>query len=190
VWVTQPDNARIEVFSFSNAVLKHRGFLAIPGGPEALIIDQDQQKAYTNLWKGVTVAIDFKNQRLESWSNGCFSSHGIALDDKRGFLFIGCSEGRIVVLDTKHNGKVLGALEAGGTGIDVIGYNAGLSHVYLAAGQSAKLSIVEVSDKGVPELLGVMDTVKSAHCVTGDNADGIWVCDPNGGRILYFKDDF
>jgi len=62
--------------------------------------------------------------------------------------------------------------------------------MYLAAGKSAKLSIVEIFKEGVPELFGVMDTVKGDHCVTGDNAGGIWVCDPYGGKILYFKDDY
>lgn len=191
VWVTEPDKARIEIFDFSNDALKHSGFIEIPGGPENLIIDQSRQRVYTHLWRQMTVVIDIKGRQvIEQWPNSCLGSHGLAFDEKRGFLFAGCSEGKLVVLDVNHHGKALGILETGWPGIDVMGYNAGLSHVYLAAGQSAKLSIVDISDKGIPDLLGVKDIAKGSHCVTGDDADGIWVCDPDRGRILYFKDDF
>ena len=42
VWVTEPDKEGIEIFSLSEAeppVPAHKAFLAIPGGPESLVID-------------------------------------------------------------------------------------------------------------------------------------------------------
>src|SRR5262249_6462244 len=39
--------------------------------------------------------------------NGCRGSRGIGLDEKRGFLFAGCDEGRLSVLDIK-TGRILG----------------------------------------------------------------------------------
>lgn len=191
VWVTEPDSERIEVFSFSKSepVLKQLEFIAVPGGPESLVIDKAHQRAYTHLWEGITVAIDLKTHSIiEKWANGCSGSRGIALDESRGLLFIGCVEGKAVVLDV-NSGKSLGVLETG-SGIDVIGYNPKLSHLYLAGAKSATLSIVGISKEGMPKLLGVKDTVKGSHCVTGDNSDGIWICDPDHGRILFFKDEF
>ena len=42
VWVTEPDKDGIEIFTLSDAkppVPAHKAFLAIPGGPESLVID-------------------------------------------------------------------------------------------------------------------------------------------------------
>jgi DNA-binding beta-propeller fold protein YncE len=190
VWVTQPDNERIEIFSFTPPLLKHSGFIDVPGGPESLVIDDTKQRAFTHLWKGKTVAVSLQDRRvIEEWSNSCSGSRGIALDERRGLLFAGCAEGKAVVMDVNNHGKVLGTVESG-SGLDVIGYNEKLSHLYLAGAQSATLSIVDVTKEGILKLLGVRDTVKGSHCVTGDNTDGIWVCDPDHGRILYFKDEF
>jgi hypothetical protein len=61
VWVTQPDEERIEVFALSAAgppTPAHRAFLAVPGGPESLVVDVSRGRAYTHLWSGTTVAID------------------------------------------------------------------------------------------------------------------------------------
>jgi hypothetical protein len=192
VWVTEPGSGRIEIFIFSKdgeIALKHSGFLPVPGGSESLVIDRTRQRAYTHLWQEMTVALNLKTRTvIEKWPNSCSGSRGIALDEKRGFLFAGCVEGKAVVLDLNNHGKILGTLKTG-LGIDVIGYNQNLSHLYLAGAQSATLSIISISEKGEPKLVGIKDTVKGSHCVTGDNLDGIWVCDPDHGRILFFKDE-
>ena len=52
------------------------------------------------------------------WLKG---SRGIALDEKRGFLFAGCNEGKLSVLDL-NSGRRLGEASSG-SGIDVIAYN-------------------------------------------------------------------
>ena len=65
------------------------------GRPEVTVIDSQRQHAYTHLWAGATVAIDLNNRTLVAqWSNGCDGSRGIALDERRGWLFAGCAEGR------------------------------------------------------------------------------------------------
>jgi hypothetical protein len=71
------------------------------------------------LWNGKTLAIDLRIRKIvERWSNGCRGSRGIALDEKRGFLFAGCDEGRLSVLDVK-TGKLLSEASFG-SGVDVI----------------------------------------------------------------------
>jgi hypothetical protein len=46
------------------AVLGHLHVLEdsdrVPGGPESLVIDQARRRAFTNLWDGVTVAIEIE----------------------------------------------------------------------------------------------------------------------------------
>ena len=93
VWVTEPDSERIEVFTLAKTgepVPAHASFIAVPGGPEALLIDGARGRAYTHLWKGTTLAVDLESREIVSrWSSGCAGSRGIALDAKRGFLFVG-----------------------------------------------------------------------------------------------------
>jgi hypothetical protein len=61
-----------------------------------------RERAFTHLWNGKTLAIDLRKRKIvERWSNGCMGSRGIALDENRGFLFAGCDEGRLSVLDVK-----------------------------------------------------------------------------------------
>jgi DNA-binding beta-propeller fold protein YncE len=193
VWVTQPGNERIEVFTFSKnpkPMLTQSRFIEVTGGPESLIIDQANHRAYTHLWRGQTVEIDIKAHSIVShWPNGCVGSRGIALDEKRGFLFAGCGEGKAVVLNLKNNGKQLASLTTG-EGVDVIGYNPALSHLYLSGAKSATLSVIAVSDQGQLSLLGEGDAVAGAHCATGDDQGNVWVCDPQHGRLLLYKDSF
>jgi hypothetical protein len=96
----------------------HSAFIAVSGGPESLVIDKTHERAYTHLWVGKTVAIDTRRHTIvATWANGCTDSRGIALDEKRGFLFAGCSEGKAVVLDVNHDGQQLSSLTYG-SGVD------------------------------------------------------------------------
>jgi len=74
------------------------------------------------LWNGKTLAIDLRKRKIvERWSNGGKGSRGIALDENRGFLFAGCDEGRLSVLDVKTD-KLLSEASSGSV-VDVIAYN-------------------------------------------------------------------
>jgi hypothetical protein len=94
----------------------------------------------------------------------------------------------VSVLDLK-SGRLLGEAPAG-AGVDIIAYNQKLAHVYLPGADSGTLAIVGVSVSGAPKLLKTTDTVKGAHCVTADDRDQMYVCDPRQGKILVFKDNF
>ncbi len=189
VWVTQPDKEQIEIFRLEGNPPKpvHEAFLAVDGGPESLVIDSRRGRAYTHLWKGRTVAINAKNRGiLAKWPNGCEGSRGIALDEERNFLFVGCAEGRGVTLDAK-TGKILGKVETG-DGIDLIDYSPRLGHLYLAAGKSGTLGIAAVSPNGGLSLLAEVPTAKGGHCVAADTSGHVYVCDPKAGRILVVPD--
>ncbi|MEP7125148.1 MAG: hypothetical protein ABJE95_29730, partial [Byssovorax sp.] len=192
VWVTEPDSDRIEVFSVpsgQNPVPVHAATIAVAGGPESLIIDASRGRAYTHLWRGTTKAIDLKSRALvASWPNGCSGSRGIDLDEKRGFLFVGCAEGRAVVLDVS-TGAILSSL-SNGAGVDVIAYSPGLGHLYLPGATSKTMAILGVSAKGQLSLLGTVPTAPGAHCATTDTRGNVYVCAPESGKILTFHDAY
>jgi hypothetical protein len=189
VWVTQPDKDRIEIFRLEGAPPKpvHDAFLAVPGGPESLVVDVARGRAYANLWKGTTVVLNVKNRgTVAKWANGCDGSRGIALDAERGFVFVGCAEGAGVTLDAK-SGNVLGRLQTG-KGIDIIDYSPSLRHLYLPGGKSATLGIAAVSATGALTLLSEVPTAEGGHCVVADASGHAYVCDPKAGRILVIPD--
>jgi hypothetical protein len=166
LWVTQPDKDRIEIFTLpatGPAVPVHKELLAVPGGPESLIVDAAHGRAYTHLWKSTTLAINLKTRAIVArWPNGCTGSRGIALDAERGFLFAGCAEGKAVVLDVNKNGAVLSTLRAG-AGVDIIAYNPRLGHLYLPGGTSQTMAILGVSKTGKLSLLSTVKTARGAH---------------------------
>ena len=190
VWVTEPGAARIEVFSLPPSgapKAAHVDFISIPGGPESLIVDKTRGRAYTHLWTDTTLAIDLKSRKIaERWKNGCSGSRGIAMDPARGFLFVGCDEGKLTVLDL-NTGAQLGSASSG-SGVDIIAYNPHLAHAYLPGEQSGTMAIIGISTKGAATVLGTAKTAEGAHCAASDDRDNAYVCDPTGGRLLIMKD--
>jgi len=195
VWVTEPDSKEkkiIEVFKFTTEgkpAIYHSLDITFTKGPESLTIDPVHQKAYTNLGKNAAV-IDLKSHTvIANWPNSCEKSRGTAVDGQKGFLFVGCGEGKAVVLDLNQSGKQVGSLTFG-AGVDLIDYDSSLSHLYIPNGKSATLSVLGVSPKGELSLLGVGQAANRAHCVAGDDQNNIWVCDPHQGQLLRYKDAF
>jgi hypothetical protein len=189
LWVTEPDAEQIEVFSLSNGKnLARVTTIAVTGGPESLVIDNTRKLAYTHLWADRTVAIDLHSRSVRvTWQNGCRDSRGIALDERRAYLFAACAEGKAVVLDVAHDGKQLGNLNFG-SAVDVIGYSPALAHLYLPGSASANLGIVGVAGDGSLTLLGTADLALGVHCAVADNRGQVWVCDPVHGQLLLVKD--
>ena len=191
LWVTEPDSERIEIFRISakRDALTHVAEIVVKGGPESLVIDSQGGRAYTHLWSGTSIAIDLRSRTIAGrWPNGCDGSRGIAYDPRSHFLFAGCAEGKAVVLDAAHDGKVLAAASAGG-GVDIIDYDPVRRHLYLPGARSATMTIFAVGVTGSLTSLGTLPTVRGAHCVTTDGKDA-YVCDPDGGRILVVRDTF
>jgi DNA-binding beta-propeller fold protein YncE len=190
VWVTEPRAARIEVFSLApRGVAKptHSGFIAIPGGPESLVIDTIRGRAYANHWTDATVAINLQTRKIAArWRNGCKGSRGLALDNSRGMLLVGCAEGALHVLDLA-SGKVVGSASSG-DGVDIIAYNPLLQHAYLPGAKSATMAMVGISSSGAAHVLATVATAKYAHCAAADDRNNVYVCDPVGGRLLVFHD--
>jgi hypothetical protein len=190
VWVTEPRAKRIERFSFAGRELVLAGAIEVPGGPESLAIDATRGRAYTHTWTDATVVIDLaKRAEVARWKNGCRRSRGIALDEPRGLLFVGCEEGRATVLDVAHDGRLLGNAEAG-KGVDIIAYSPQLAHLYVPGGESATLTIFGVGATGRLDVLGRVAVADDAHCVAADDAGHAYVCDPRHGALLVVSDPF
>jgi DNA-binding beta-propeller fold protein YncE len=191
VWVTEPRAKSIEVFKLESTptpTLQHVGDIGFPDGPESLVVDAARARAYTHSWKGETYVVDLKTRKLVSrWSNGCEGSRGIALDESRGFLFVGCDEGKATVLDAAHDGKRLGTTTSG-KGVDIIAYNAQLHHLYLPGGDSATMAVIDVGSHGELTILRRVPTAADAHCVAADDLGNAYVCDPSNGRLLVVQD--
>jgi len=193
LWVTEPGAEQIEVFDLGpspRTTPRSAGVIAVPGGPESLVVDETRHRAYTHLWEGATLAIDLHARTTVSrWTNGCSGSRGIALDEPRGFLFVGCAEGQAVVLDVAHDGKEL-SRAATGKGVDIIDYDPERGHLYVPGAKSATLTILGVSVAGQLSVLGAFPAVQGAHCATTDGKGRVFVGDPGHGRLLVVADEF
>jgi len=189
IWVTEPDAERIEIFRLEAKTSQPvaAGKIDVKGGPESLVVDAKQGRAFSHLWGGRTVAIDVKTRAIvATWPNGCKGSRGIALDEERGFLFVGCAEGKAGVLNAA-DGRQLSSATAG-DGVDIIDYSPKLGHLYFPGGKSATMATFAVSPDGALSLLGTVPTAAGAHCVAADLFGNAYVCDPKEGKLLVFKD--
>jgi hypothetical protein len=218
LWVTEPEKEQIEVFTaptedpFNPTQVD---IIPVPKGPVGLIVDRTRGLAFTNQPEiGMTMVIQVQTHGpLDQWGNGCSQARGLALDEDRGYLFVGCGEGKVVMMDSSDSGNQITSQTYGG-GIDAIAYNPRLQHIYLPSGGSAILAIFgvtrsvpgtatpsEAESTPTPEnptpgetialvRLGTVDTALNADCVTVDDIDGIWVCDPSNGQLLMARDTF
>jgi hypothetical protein len=191
IWVTEPHNEQLEVFSYptqTGSAPVHTAVIAVTGGPEALVIDGPRARAYTNIDGGKTVAIDLKSRKIvESWPNGCESAEGAVQDDQGNFLFVACREGKVVTLDLAHQGKIISTI-ASGDGVDIIDFNPKLRHIYMPGSKSATLAIVAVTQQGELSLVKTVPSVEGGHCVTSAPNGNIYVCDPRHGKLLVIQD--
>jgi len=191
VWVTEPSTG-MEVLTVSpGAPPVHAATIAVSGGPEGIAVDNTRQRVYTDAFLGQTYAIDISQRAIvATWPNGCSSpSLGVALDEARGFLFVACSAGGIVVLDIANGGKKVGQI-AYGSSLDILSFSPSLHHLYVPDGAGAHLGILGISAAGTPTLLGSAPTAQGSQEVTSDDRGNAWVADQGGGRLLKVMDSY
>jgi DNA-binding beta-propeller fold protein YncE len=192
IWVTEPSRKKIEIFRSEGGGgrLARVAEIAVPDGPESLVIDGSRRRAYSHTWSDRSFAIDLDSHKvLSQWRNGCRQSRGIALDETRGLLFSGCAEGKATVVDLRTS-KVVATADAGAD-VDSIGYGATLGHLYVPGGGSADLSTFGVSSAGKLTLLGKTPTAADAHTAAFDPASRtVFVGAPEHGTVLLIHDAF
>jgi hypothetical protein len=192
VWVTEPDRGEIETFRLEAGAapaLSRTGAIAVPGGPESLVVDPAGRRAYTNTFRDETVAIDVAARAVAArWKNACRGARGIDLDAAHGVVLVGCTEGKAVSLDAR-SGAPLGEVRTG-AGVDGIAYGAALSHLYVPAATDASLTVVAVGDRGALSSLATIPAPAGAHCAAADDRGSAWTCDPKAGRLWVLHDPF
>jgi len=188
-WVTQPFNG-IEIFSVpASGAPVHEDKIAIDSGPEAIVVDATRSRVYTNSFTGMTFAVDIAQRKVvESWTNGCGISLGLALDEARGFLFVACMDGTIEVLDAANAGKKLGEVMHG-SGLDILSYDPNLHHLYVQGAGSSDLGIVGISASGAPSLLGSVPTAASSTSASDENGH-VFVGDLGAGGLIRVRDTY
>lgn len=189
LWLTQPFTG-IEVLSVpATDAPTHAATIPVTGGPEAIAVDETRGRVYTNSFGGKTYAVDVASRTVvETWANGCALSLGLALDAERGFLFVACAVGSIVVLDAAHGGTKLGELNQG-AGLDILSYDPTLHHLYVQGVTSGDLGILGISPSGQPTVLGIVTTAASSTSVT-DGSGHVFVGDPESGELLRVRDTY
>jgi DNA-binding beta-propeller fold protein YncE len=136
---------------------------------------------YTNLEEsGQTVAIDVRARAVVSNWRSCDKPSGIAVDSKRGFVFVACRD-QVLVLDPAHGGRVVGSVP-GGAGVDNIDYTDDTGLLYAA--EAAQLTIARIDDTGNPTPLSQVPTTQGARSVVAGRNGCAYVIDPLAGRIL------
>jgi len=182
LWVTEPDEGQIEVFT--PPPFKHVMTFAVPGGPESLVVSASRNMAYANLWHAKSVEIDVgKHAITRTFASGCDKTRGIALDDAGGGLFVACNDGRIVRIDL-GSGKIAAEGRAG-DGVDIIDFSPKTGHLYVPAARAGTLTVFDAK-------LSIVKTAavpKGAHCVVADDRGQAWVCDPDHGSLVVFSEN-
>ncbi len=191
LWVTEPRGQRIQVFQMhpgATPTFKLIATVAVPGGPESLVFDTARGRAYANLWKARTVVLNLAHPAvIDSWDDGCAGPRGLALDEARAVLFVGCAEGAVTALDLTAGGRVLHKADTG-AGVDIIQYAPQVKHLYVPGARAATLTVFRAGKSGSLQPVDLYQTARGAHCVAVDGHGGVFVCDPQAGRILEFRD--
>ena len=164
--------------------LKWKAAIPLENLGEGYAVDNKRGLFYTNVEEiGQTLAIDVRTKKIVSkWNPGSTQVGGVAVDPKRGFLFIACGD-RVVNLDAAHDGKFLDSIQTG-AGLDNIDYSTDRKLLYAGAALTATLTIAEVGDDGKFHLKATVQTVQGARSVVVTKDETAYLIDPAGGRIL------
>ena len=164
--------------------LKSKTKIPLDGSAEGYAVDNERGVFYTNLEeKGRTLVIDVRwHEVLAQWNPGAEDLQGLALDQKRGFLFVACGD-HVVALDAGHDGRLLDSIHTG-AGLDNIDYDSDQKLLYAAASVPGTLTLAQVDDAGRLQLKATVPTAKGARGVVAARDRRAYLIDPLGGRIL------
>lgn len=174
----------VKIFSASqNGRLKLSSKIPLTGSAEGYAVDNIHGRFYTNVEEtGETVAIDVRKRAVVSTWLSCNGPSGVAVDSKRGFVFVACTD-RVLILDTAHGGRVVGSV-ATGDGVDNIDFAEATGELYAAAGDAAQLTVAHIDDHGRATVVAKVLTVKGARSVVAGARGCAYLIDPYGGNIL------
>jgi hypothetical protein len=146
-------------------------------------MDNDHGLFFTNIEEtGQTLAIDVRKRAVVSTWRSCDDPSGVAVDTRRRFVFVACTD-HVIVLDTAHDGRIVGSIPTG-AGVDNIDYAQDTALLYAAAADAAQLTIAQIDDQGKPASLAKVPTTKGARSVVAGANESAYLIDPLGGNIL------
>jgi len=134
---------------------------AIPleGKPESGAADPEAGRIYVNLEDKSEIAVlDVKEHKLlEKWPIAPGkSATGLAIDVKLHRLIIGCSNSKMVMMDST-NGKVVSTLDCG-QGVDAAAFDPGTQLAFTSNGADGTVTIVH---EDTPDKFTVVQTLKT-----------------------------
>jgi DNA-binding beta-propeller fold protein YncE len=140
------------------------------GGRPGAAVGSDHGTVFAVLEdRNEVVQIDAKKMALSNrWViPDCKTPHGIALDDRRGRLFIGCPEGRLAIINAA-DGTLMATTRTGEGGGDIAtDSSAGLVYV---ANRSGSISVVAEVSAGKYETVETVATEEGATALAFDTA--------------------
>jgi DNA-binding beta-propeller fold protein YncE len=115
--------------------------------------------------KAEVVAIDSLNPKvLAHWSvQPGESPTGLAIDAKRGVLFVGCQNKKLVMVDVK-DGKILATVPVG-EGVDGVAFDPGMNLAMTADGKDGTMTVVGPNRDGQYVVEQTLGTVVSARTI-------------------------
>jgi len=158
-------------------------------GAESLEIDPVHALAFTN-GKAGTHAIDVQKHAVTgTWSNGCATAKGIAIDPGNAWVIVACAEGKVVALN-ETSGAAIGSATFG-SGLDRMAYDAQRRRLYVPSPTAGAMGVVSLTAMtGVPKLLGSVDVAGDARCAVTPGAGEVFVCVPSKGQLDFLYDPF
>jgi DNA-binding beta-propeller fold protein YncE len=184
------DPARPHLFTVSMVDVLHSRMQAdirVPGRTRWTVYDEKQDVFFVNIAEPsqilVIEAVEPFRIRL-SFHVPAAGPHGLDLDTSTNRLFCACDGRKLVVLDALRM-SVLGEQEIGGSP-DVIFFNAGLRHLYVAIGDPG---IIEVYDTDSLRRIETVMTEKGAHTLGFDpDLHKVYAFLPQSHRAAVFQD--
>jgi len=199
IWVTQPrETGRIEIFTIERGESVHlvqAYTIAIPGGPESLVIDDPHGVAYTNTFGDSTLMIGIKSRSVaEIWPNSCGEyermargARGLAFDADNHILYVACMQGKVVGLDAENHGKIVSSVGVDPS-VDIIAFNPKTHHLFAPSTTKGVLFVFAANANGMLKQIAQYRTAQGSHCVVSNGADKVYVCDPEHGRLFEISD--
>jgi hypothetical protein len=200
VWIEEAFNLEVEVFTLPSSgtpTPTHAAVISPAGVPEGLGVDSKTGKLFShNLLAPSIFEFDSATRtKTGTWTLGCTASsqgnttHGNAsVDSERGFVFAGCADAKVTVLN-ESTGKALDTYTLG-PGASLSSYSPELHHFYFRADGALPVAIFDVASTGKLTLLTKVQSVLQGHCLTADDQHHVWTCDAAKGAVLRLDDPY
>ena len=143
------------------------GEIALGGGAEASVIDA-QGSGYVNMEEQAEV-VKYDPKKLTvkgKWPiTGCKTPTGLAIDESKSRLFIGCRSKVLAVMDSS-SGKVITTLPIGDR-VDAVAFDAD-NQLIFASNADGTISVIRQKSASAYESVGDIQTQKSAKTMAFD----------------------